>query len=40
MTRSKEERRISLKKEKEKNYKKTLNALTAANKDIMQGTAI
>jgi hypothetical protein len=34
----KEERRASLKKKKVKNYKVTLNALTAGNKDIMPET--
>jgi hypothetical protein len=38
--RLKKEKKISLRKEKERNYKKILNALTAVNKDIMQGTAI
>jgi hypothetical protein len=38
--RLKEEKRVSLRKEKERSYKVTLNILTAANKDIMQRTAI
>jgi hypothetical protein len=33
-------KRVSLKKEKERSYKVTLNALTAGNKDIMRGIAI
>jgi hypothetical protein len=40
VTRLKEEKRDSLKKKREKNYKIILNALTAANKNITQGTAI
>jgi hypothetical protein len=35
--RSKKEKRINLRKKRERNYKKTLNALTAVNKNIMQG---
>jgi hypothetical protein len=38
--RLKEEKKISLRKERERNYKKILNTLTAANKDIMQKTVI
>jgi hypothetical protein len=40
MARLKGGKRVSLKKEKERSHKVTLNALTAGNKDIMRGTAI
>ena len=40
MARLKEEKEVSLKKEKERNYKVILNALIMRNKDIMRGTAI
>jgi hypothetical protein len=40
VTRLREKKRVSLRKEKERNYKMTLNALTVRNKDIMRGTAI
>jgi hypothetical protein len=40
MARSKEERKVNLKKEREKSHKVILNALTVKNKDITQGTAI
>jgi len=40
MTRLKEERKISLKKEKEKSHKITLNVLTMGNKSITQRTVI
>jgi hypothetical protein len=40
MARLKEEKRVSLKKERERNYKIILNALTMGNKDITQGTTI
>jgi hypothetical protein len=35
VVRLKEEKRVNLKKEREKSHKIILNALTAANKDIM-----
>jgi hypothetical protein len=38
--RLKKKRKISLRKERIRSYKGILNALTTANKDIMQGTAI
>jgi hypothetical protein len=38
MTRLKEERKVSLRKKREKSYKVTLNALIVGNKDITQGT--
>jgi hypothetical protein len=37
MTRSKKEKKASLKKEKEKSYKVTLNTLIMASRDIMLG---
>jgi hypothetical protein len=37
--RLKKEKRVSLRKEREKNHKKILNVLIAANKNIMQETA-
>jgi hypothetical protein len=40
MARLKEEKRINLKKEREKSYKMTLNALTVRNKDITRETVI
>ena len=40
MARLKEEKKVSLRKEKERNHKITLNALIVRNKDIMRGTAI
>jgi hypothetical protein len=39
MTRLRKKRKISLKREKAKNYKVTLNALTAGNKNITLKTA-
>jgi hypothetical protein len=36
----KEERRVSLRKKKEKSYKEILNVLIAENKGIMQGITI
>ena len=39
VTRLKEKKKVNLRKEREKNYKRILNILTAANKNIMQGTA-
>jgi hypothetical protein len=38
VTRSKEKKRVSLKKEREKSHKVTLNALTVRNKNITQKT--
>ena len=35
VARLKKEKKVSLRKEREKNYKKFLNTLTAANKNIM-----
>jgi hypothetical protein len=40
MTRLKKEKRVSLKREKIRSYKVTLNALIMANRDIMPETAI
>ena len=40
MTRSKKKKKISLKKEKERNYKVISNALIAGNKDITQRITI
>jgi hypothetical protein len=40
VTRLKEEKRDSLRKERERNYKIILNALTVRNKGITQGIAI
>ena len=40
MARLKKEKRINLKKEKERNYKMTLNVLIIGNKDIIRKTAI
>jgi hypothetical protein len=40
VTRLKKEKKVSLRKEKERSYKMTLNALTMGNKNITQGTAI
>jgi hypothetical protein len=40
VTRLKKEKRVSSKKEKEKNHKVILNALTMGNKNIMRETAI
>jgi hypothetical protein len=40
VARSKEGKRISLRKEKERSHKVTLNILTVRNKDIMRGTVI
>jgi len=40
VTRLKKEKKVSSKKEKKKNYKITLNALTIGNKNTMRGTAI
>jgi hypothetical protein len=40
ITRLKEEKRVNLKKEKERSHKITLNISTVGNKNIMRGTAI
>ena len=40
VARLRKEKRISLRKEKKRNYKVILNALTVGNKNIMRGTAI
>ena len=40
MTRLKKEKGINLRKEKERNHKVILNALTVGNKDIMRVTVI
>ena len=40
VARLKEEKRVSSRKEKERSYKVTLNALTIRNKNIMRGTTI
>jgi hypothetical protein len=40
VTHSKEERKVNLKKKKERNYKIILNILTVGNKGITQETAI
>jgi hypothetical protein len=40
VTRLREEKGVSLRKEKERSYKEILNALTVGNKNIMRGTAI
>jgi hypothetical protein len=40
MKRLREKKRVNLKKEKERNYKIILNALTVGNKDIMREIAI
>jgi hypothetical protein len=40
MARSKKEKKVSLKKEKERSHKVTLNALTVGNKNTIRGTAI
>jgi hypothetical protein len=40
MARLKEEKRVSLRKKKERNYKITLNILTVGNKNIIRGTVI
>jgi hypothetical protein len=40
ITRLREKKRVSLKKEKERNYKIISNALTVGNKNIMRETAI
>jgi hypothetical protein len=40
VTRLKEGKRISLRKEKERSHKVILNALIVRNKDIMRGIAI
>jgi hypothetical protein len=40
VARSKEKKRINLKKKKERNHKVTLNALTVGNKSITQKTII
>ena len=40
VARLREEKRVSLRKEKERSHKLTLNTLIVGNKDIMRGTAI
>jgi hypothetical protein len=40
VARLKKEKKINLKKEKERNYKVTLNTLTVGNKNIMRGITI
>jgi hypothetical protein len=40
VARLKKEKKVSLKKEREKSHKVTLNALTVGNKNITQGTVI
>jgi hypothetical protein len=40
VARLKKKKKVSLRKERERNYKMTLNALTVRNKGITQGTAI